>query len=249
MNTDNKKSNGKKIGLIVGVLFVALLAVVVWWFLRDNAPEAVDLDSAIDNVATDSDIDAEASLEGGIAGSWVVDTQTGEFDYESATGSFAGFRVEEELANVGSVTAVGRTGDVEGSMTIDGTTLSEASFVVDMSTITTNDGRRDNATRNALETSEFPTAEFKLTEPIELGDGADSGESVDVTARGELTIHGVTNEVEMNLQAKLTGATIVVVGSTDVTFSDYGVDTPTARIVVSLDDFGVIEFQMLLVKE
>ena len=54
--------------------------------------------------------------QAGIEGAWTVDTETGEFDYETATGTFAGFRIQEELASIGSTTAVGRTGDVSGSI-------------------------------------------------------------------------------------------------------------------------------------
>lgn len=38
----------------------------------------------------------------------------------------------------------------------------------------------------------------------------------------------------------------MIVGSADVTFPDYGVETPTAAIVVSLEDHGVVEFQLYL---
>ena len=188
------------------------------------------------------------TADGGVAGTWVVDTETGEFDYESATGTFAGFRIEEELASIGSTTAVGRTGDVAGSMVIDGTTVTEASFEIDLSTITTNESRRDDNVQRALETGQFPTATFTLVEPIELGDAAASGEAVSVTAVGDLTIHGVTQRVEFPLEAQLVQDTVVVVGSLDITFADYGVEVPDAQIVLSVEDHGILELQLLLTK-
>ena len=42
------------------------------------------------------------------------------------SGSFVGYRVEEELANVGAATAVGRTPDVTGGMTVAGTSIAFA---------------------------------------------------------------------------------------------------------------------------
>jgi polyisoprenoid-binding protein YceI len=102
--------------------------------------------------------------------------------------------------------------------------------------------------QQALETSSFPQATFKLTEPIELGPDAASGKQVDVTAKGDLTIHGVTKAVEIPMQAKLVNGTIVVVGSTEVAFSDYGVRVPSAPIVLSVDDTGTMELQLLLTK-
>jgi polyisoprenoid-binding protein YceI len=239
------------IGVVGAIVLVA--AGGIWWLLRDDAPAEVSLAAAVESVAgADSGGDATASgstgAVDGIEGSWVVDTETGEFDYESATGTFAGFRIEEELASIGSTTAVGRTGDVTGSITIDGTTLTAASFEVDMTTITTNESGRDDRVQEALETAANPTGSFTLTDPVELGDGAASGEPVAVTAAGDLTIHGVTRQVAIPLEAQLVDDTVVVTGSLDITFSDFDVDVPDSQVVVSVKDHGVMEVQLLLTR-
>lgn len=83
-----------------------------------------------------------------------------------------------------------------------------------------------------------------LSSPVDLGDDPSSG-SLAVDATGELTIHGVTNTITMALEAQLVDDTIVVVGSTDMTFSDYGVEVPNGGPVISVDDFGVVELQVL----
>lgn len=41
---------------------------------------------------------------------------------------------------------------------------------------------------------------------------------------------------------------MVIVGTTDITFSDFDVEVPESQIVLSVDDFGVVEFQLLLVR-
>ena len=68
------------------------------------------------------------------------------------------------------------------------------------------------------------------------------------TAKGDLTINGVTKAVEFPLQAKLVDGTVVVVGSLDVTFSDFGVEVPSAPVVLSVDDHGALELQLLLTR-
>jgi polyisoprenoid-binding protein YceI len=238
------------IGVVSAIVLVA--AAGIWWFLRDDAPAEVSLAAAVESVAgADPGGDATASgsdAADGIEGSWVVDTETGKFDFESATGTFAGFRIEEELASIGSTTAVGRTGDVTGSITIEGTTLTAASFEVDMTTITTNESGRDDRVQEALETADNPTGSFTLTDPVELGDGAASGEPVAVTALGDLTIHGVTRQVAIPLEAQLVDDTVVVTGSLDITFSDFEVDVPDSQVVVSVKDHGVMELQLLLAR-
>jgi polyisoprenoid-binding protein YceI len=227
---------------IAGVLAVVILGVAgVWFFFfRDDAPDAVDLDKAVGAI---SDGTTAASVDG-VAGNWTVDTSVGEFSYEDSTGTFVGFRVSEELSGIGSTTAVGRTPAVSGTMTIDGSTLTATTIEADMTQLTTNNSRRDGPARNALGTSEFPTATFVLTSPIDLGDAATTGAKTAVTAVGDLTVHGVTKSVEIPLEAQLTGNTIVVVGSLDVVFSDFGITAPTAPIVLSVDDHGQMELQL-----
>ena len=70
-----------------------------------------------------------------------------------------------------------------------------------------------------------------------------------MTAIGEFTLHGVTKPVEVPIQARLVGDTIVLVGSFDITFSDYGVSVPKAPIVLSVSDSGTVEMQILLTKQ
>jgi polyisoprenoid-binding protein YceI len=238
-------SSRAKVLIAAAIVIVVLVGGGLWWYLKDDAPEAVSLDAAVDQVdggaATDT-TEAGSAIDG----TWTIDAETGAFDFETATGTFAGFRVNEELAGIGAATAVGRTGDVTGDFTVQGTTVTEASFEVDLTTITTNESRRDNRVQDALETSRFPTATFTLTEPLELGDEAADGQSVSVTAAGDLTIHGETQKVDFPLEAQLVDGTVVLVGSLDLTFSDYGVEAPTSPIALSVDDNGILELQFLL---
>jgi polyisoprenoid-binding protein YceI len=221
-----------------------------WWFLKDDAPAEVDIAQAASQVdetsATTAATDAAAATAG-IDGSWTVNTSVGEFSYEDSTGTFVGFRIAKELSGLGSTTAVGRTPDVTGTLTIDGTTVTAVTIEADMTSVTTNDSRRNDKVQGALESGQYPTATFVLTEPIELGDVAE-GATIDVQATGELTIHGVTQTVTIPLQAQLVDDTIVVVGSLDIVFADYGVEVPTAPIVVSADDHGQLELQLFFTR-
>ena len=261
---------GSKKPLIIGGVVVVLVAIgaFLFWFMGDDAPDRVNLEDAIEqNLSTTSSPDSTDAEDGssstdagdgsddgseeatpdGIEGTWTVDTETGEFDYESATGSFVGFRIQEELAGIGATEAVGRTGDVTGSITIEGTTVTEGSFEVDMTTITTNESRRDDRVQSALNTGQFPTATFTITAPIELGAGAANGETVTATATGDLTINGITNQIEMPIEAKLVEGTVFIVGSTQITFADWDVKVPSAPVVLGVDDHGDLELQLLLV--
>ena len=219
----------------------------------DDAADSTDADDAdaddTEDAATD-DADAEdaEAIIDDVSGDWSVDTSIGEFSFENSTGTYVGFRAGEELTSVGVTEAVGRTPEVTGTVTIDGQTVTATSIEADMTAITTDISRRDGAVRRALETDSFPTATFVLTEPIDLGADPASGAPVSATAVGDLTVHGVTNPVEVAIDAQLVGDTIAIVGSTDVVFADYGVTAPSAPVVVSVDDFGIIEFQLFLTR-
>ena len=239
-----------KKSVIVVVIVVAVVVVggALWWFLRDDAPEQVNLSTATEQVEAANGAADPVSGTGSVDGAWTLDTDTGTFDFQSATGSFAGFRVEEELANIGSTTAVGRTGEVTGSLTITGDELTAAEFTVDMTSITTDEARRDNRVQLALETQQFPTATFALTEPVTLGPGAAAGSPVSVTVNGEFTAHGLTRPVQVPIEAQLVDGTIVVVGAFDIAFTDYNVVPPSAPIVLSVADIATVEFQLLFVR-
>jgi polyisoprenoid-binding protein YceI len=241
--------------------FIASIAAVVllggaaaggiWWFLRDDAPPEVDLAAATAEAASDDTSESVAAASAGtaapgeaVSGTWTVDTSIGEFSYEDSTGTFVGFRVEEELSSIGSTTAVGRTPSVTGSITFDGTTLTAATIEAEMAAITTDDGRRDDKVQDALETDQFPTATFVLSEPIDLGDAVSTGAATTVEATGDLTIHGVTTPVTLPLEAQVVDDAIVVVGSLDISLSTYGVEAPTAPMVVSVSDEATIELQL-----
>ncbi len=194
--------------------------------------------------------DQTADSPGGLDGVWTVQMAEEAVDLQvDPTVSFAGFRVDEVLAGgIGDFTAVGRTADVSGSIELSGNVLVAAAVEVTMGTLRTDNSSRDSQARRALNTNEFPTATFTLVEPVELPGGIAEGEAFSGSAHGDLTIKGVTNRATFDLQAQLVDDIIVAVGSSDVTFSDFGVTAPTAPIVVSVEDNGIMEFQLLFVR-
>ena len=206
--------------------------------------------STEDTDAETAPADQTADSVGGLAGVWAVQVAEGAVDLQGEPAvSFAGFRVNEVLAGgIGAFTAVGRTPDVSGSIELTGTALVAVTVEVTMSTLKTDNGSRDGQVRRALNTNEFPVAIFTLAEPVELPAGMAEGEAFSAAVQGDLTIKGVTNPAVFDLQAQLVGDTIVAVGSSEVTFADYGVRTPTAPVVVSVEDNGIMEFQLIFTR-
>ena len=224
------------------VIVIGAMAAYGVWRVISNAPDEVSLDAAVASLETSEVVGQDLSTEG----TWVIDSDSGSFTFEEASGSFVGFRIKEELARIGKITAVGRTGEVDGELRIGAGELQSVSVSADLSTLITNDSRRDRAARNALNVSENPFASFSMDKPVALS--ATDGSAVSLKVKGELLINGIGREAEFDLQAQLVGETVVVVGSTEVVFADYDVEVPSAVIVVSAEDHGVVEFQLLFVR-
>lgn len=189
---------------------------------------------------------ASLSPATGLDGTWAVDPSIGSFS--DFSGSFAGYRVQEVLAGIGASTAVGRTPDVTGSIVLAGTTVTSASFEVDLRTLQSDSSARDGQLRRqGLETDRFPTATFALAEPIQLGLLPAVGQVVRVDAVGDLTLHGVTKRVTFPLEARLEAdGTITVTGSLQVEFADFGMTAPESFRVLSVDPRATIELQLHL---
>ena len=199
---------------------------------RQAPPPSASADAPASSPATSTAVD------GDVAGTWTV-----------AADSVAGYRVREQLANLPAESdAVGRTDQVTGSITVESdgttTTLTAADLTVDMTSLTSDESRRDNRLRReGLETDTFPTATFTLTAPVEVPAAALAGTASDVTLTGDLTLHGVTKSVQIPAQAQLVDGTIQVAGSITFPLSDYGIVAPNiGGFIVSIADDGTLEF-------
>jgi polyisoprenoid-binding protein YceI len=237
-----------RLGLGVLLLAVAAAGAFGLWyfFLRSGPLPAVSLPSlppASPAASSPAASTPGASAGVGLDGTWQVDLTVGSF--EDFSGSFVGYRVQEELASIGAQEAVGRTPDVTGTMTISGTTITGVDVTADLTTLESDDDRRDGQLRRqGIETGTFPTSTFRLTTPIDLGTLPAEGETISVTATGELTLHGQSHAVEVPLQARLSDGVISVTGSIPIAFADYGIERPTSMLVLSIADEGTMEFQI-----
>lgn len=201
----------------------------------DSPAAAPTLAPAVSSPAGSS---TAAPSDGSVAGEWTV-----------GAGSVAGYRVREHLANLPAESdAVGRTEDVSGSITMatDGSAakLTAGTLTVDTTTIQSDESRRDNRLRNeGLQTDQYPTATFTVTQPVDVPAAALAGTATDVTLVGDLTLHGVTKSVEIPAKAQLADGKIQVAGSTTFPLSDFGITPPNVGgFILSISDEGTLEF-------
>ena len=166
------------------------------------------------------------------------------------TGSSAGYRVEENFSVGGTKTAVGRTDKVTGTLTLakggSGFTAKVA-ITVDMASVSSPESRRDNQLKTrGIQTSTFPTATF-VADAIVIPAGATSGK-VDVVAKGKLTLHGVTKDIDVPVSAQLNAGQLQILGKASISNADYGIEAPNIPGFVTVEDKGDIEFLLILTK-
>jgi polyisoprenoid-binding protein YceI len=219
--------------LVAGVAAAAIGATagpfIYIHFIQGKAPAPLTVATK-----TPASTGTATAASGSVDGAWSI-----------SSGSIVGYRVKEVLFGQ-SNEAVGRTSSITGSITIDGATVRSASFTVDMTTVASDEDRRDHQFQGRImDTASFPTATFKLTQPIELGSLPGEGVTSTATAVGDLTLHGTTKPVTVKLTGNRTGGTIQVSGAIHIVFADWGIPNPTFG-PVSTEDNGSLEFLLKL---
>ena len=158
-----------------------------------------------------------------------------------------GYRVREQLASLGSPNeAVGRSNAVTGTMEVAGDTVEQVRIEADLTQLTSDEGRRDNAIRQrGLESARYPTATLELAEPIQLASTPVQGQDIRGQGTGRLTVHGVTREVDLDLTGRWSGSTIQVVGQLPVKMTDYQIEPPRFGPVVSIEDSLAVDLKLV----
>jgi polyisoprenoid-binding protein YceI len=131
---------------------------------------------------------------------------------------------------------------------MDGATVNTVELTVNMKTVRSDQSQRDGQFNSRImETSRYPTATFKLTQPLVLATVPSDSTVVNVKATGDLTLHGVTKSVTFDLAAQRDGANIKVNGKIPVVFADYRIANPSGGPATTADN-GVIEFLVVFEK-
>lgn len=174
-----------------------------------------------------------------VDGSWIVSQQQDVFvGYEIAE-LFAGDSVK--------VPAIGTTRSVTGSFTIETGELSNANIVADMTLLSSDSSTRDSKMRSeGLETDKFPEAKFEQTNAITLPSVLEKNSEIKVTIPGKLTLHGVSKDISVDLNALWDGKVITVSGEIDIVLSDYDIEAPNSSFV-TVDNEGIIKLQLLFI--
>jgi polyisoprenoid-binding protein YceI len=230
-------------GIVVAVL--AILAVTLGPYIYIHFIKGEEAESLVVG-CDDTSGTTTATTTGGsaftITAGNAIDASRAEGTWAVAPGSVVGYRVKENLFGQ-STTAVGRSSDVTGTVTVDGGKVTAASFEVQMNGFHSPESRRDaQFNGRIMSVDQFPTSKFVLSQPVALPARGGSAPAV-----GDLTLHGVTKPVTLTMTALDCGKYIDAVGSTKVVFADFSIPAPSTA-GISVDDNGLLEVELKLVK-
>jgi polyisoprenoid-binding protein YceI len=233
------------------IVVIAALAVggpfVYIHFLSGSTPAALTLPTGSPGSPGSPGTATATPAATGSTGTTTTDTSIAG-SWHATAGSVVGYRVNEVLLGQ-NATAVGRSTQVTGHLTVTGSTVSAASFSVPMSTIHSDKSQRDaQFDGRIMNVSQYPAGTFTLTQPVDLSPVPAANTVKDYTAHGNLTLHGTTRSVTLTLQAELKNGQIDVTGQIPVLFADYNIANPSFAGFVTTQDHGILEFLLVFSK-
>jgi hypothetical protein len=148
-------------------------------------------------------------------------------------GSEITFTVGEQLTTLPLPNdAVMRTGNLEGTVSLDG---GDSIITLDLHGLTSDQTFRDRYVRRTM----FPTDRFAtltIASLLPLPDGFANGDEISTSVAGSLNIKGVNIPVTFEVTGRDDGDVVFVLGKTVVTWDQLKMPAPTARSVVSIED-------------
>ena len=155
--------------------------------------------------------------------------------------STARFELDEVL-NGSPKHVVGTTDQVAGQVRVDDADLSSAEFsefVVNARTLTTDSERRDRAIRGPIvldsgsDANELIT--FSVTSVEGLEGSAETGDTIDFTITGDLTVKGTTQEVTFDASVSFVDReTIQGTATAEITRDAFGIGIPSVPSVADV---------------
>ena len=154
--------------------------------------------------------------------------------------SLVTIRVREQLAGFTSMSdAVLTTSAISGvvGLTRDGRITSDTALRVDLSTIASDEARRDNFIKQeTLDVARYPTAELAVVGTYGLPQPLPASGEWKFTLVTSMTVHGTTHEVNWDVTGQRVGRELRATARTTVHFGDFGLQRPSVAAVLSVQD-------------
>jgi polyisoprenoid-binding protein YceI len=164
---------------------------------------------------------------------------TFRFTADSAS-SLVTIRVREQLAGFASPSdAVLTTNAISGvvGLTRDGRITSDSALKVDLSTIESDEARRDNYVKQeTLDVAHYPTADLTVVGTYGLPQPLPQTGEWKFTLVTNLRVHDTTHEVSWEVTGQRVGRELRATARATVHFGDFDLKRPTVAAVLSVQD-------------
>ncbi len=175
--------------------------------------------------------------------------------------SQASYTAEEEFFSeavgmlgkkLGLFNPVGVTNAVQGEFIVLPSTppqVQSGQFQVDISTLKSDDNRRDNRIRQRwLESSRYPIASFVPTGIQDFPANAAEGQPFSFKLAGDMTIREVTKPVVFDVTATLQGDTLSGLAQTQLLMTDFGFQPPEMPGILKVKDPVTVKLEFTAVE-
>ncbi len=176
--------------------------------------------------------------------------------------SQASYIAEEEFFNdavamlgkaLGLANAVGVTNAVQGEFAVLPSTppqVLSGQFQVDISTLKSDESRRDNRIRERwLESARYPIASFAPTGIQDFPAAAAEGQPFSFKLAGDMTIREVTKPVVFDVTATLQGGELTGVAQTQLLMTDFGFEPPNMPGLLTVKDAVMVKLEFTAVED
>ncbi len=246
--------------VVLSVVIISVVLLAACGRGRPPAPEAeAPTQPAVEEptvtpepVAEVVEIETEEAAESTIR-TFVIVPRASTASY-SVNEEFFGGALDRLGIEPGLVDTIGSTQEVKGRMQLNLSDLANpvvgSRFTVDISTLSSNQDRRDKRIRsNNLESSRFPLAEFTITSLESVPGEYSDGQEVTFKANGDITIREITQPVTFDVTATLAGDTITGMATTPLKMTDFGFDPPNFAGVFRVEDDFTVNVDFTLVEQ
>ena len=177
----------------------------------------------------------------GSAKVYKIDPAQSEARYEVSETFFQGNRLN---------LAIGRTKGIAGEVLVDFANPANSqigAIVIDVSQLTSDEGRRDNFIRNnALESARYPQATFKPTKIEGLPASVKPGDQLTLKVTGDLTVKQTTKPVTFAVTLTANEDRVTGSASTEILLSDFGAG-PIQLAMLQTEDQAKLVFDFVAV--
>ena len=234
--------------VLLSAVAVALIGVAAiaagWWFvIREDdklATSAPEIPSDLVASTTTPSAVASPGAGGGVLTFRVL-----------AGRSEAAYFAGETLARLAvPSTAKGATNEIQGAfhLTPDGLALAPdtvSAFTAQLANLTSDEDRRDNRVRDALEVGRFPEATFTVSSVSGYDPAIPDGEEQTLELNGTLDLHGVQRDVTWDVKARRQGDVFTALATLNFRYDDFGITPPNIAGFVSVGEDVTLQVQIV----